>query len=63
MYLGYVLILFGVALMLRSLTPHLVIPVFAILIHRVFIGVEERMLEEKFGAAWLEYRNRVGRWV
>jgi protein-S-isoprenylcysteine O-methyltransferase Ste14 len=30
---------------------------------RVFIQVEERMLEGKFGQAWLEYRATVRRWI
>jgi protein-S-isoprenylcysteine O-methyltransferase Ste14 len=28
-----------------------------------FIRVEERMLEDKFGQAWLDYRRRVRRWM
>ena len=63
MYLGYVLILVGVALLVRSLTPYAVIPIFAILMDRVFIGVEEQMLEKQFGQAWLEYAQKVRRWV
>jgi protein-S-isoprenylcysteine O-methyltransferase Ste14 len=63
MYLGSVLILVGVALIVRSLTPYAVIPVFAILMDRVFIRVEEQMLEENFGHAWLEYAKKVRRWA
>jgi protein-S-isoprenylcysteine O-methyltransferase Ste14 len=55
MYLGFVLALIGIAVGLRSLTPYFIIPVFAVLMDRVFIQVEERMLEEKFGQAWLDY--------
>jgi protein-S-isoprenylcysteine O-methyltransferase Ste14 len=63
MYLGFVLILVGVAVLMGSLTPYFVIPVFVILMDRVFIQVEEEMLEEKFGSAWLDYETRVGRWI
>jgi protein-S-isoprenylcysteine O-methyltransferase Ste14 len=63
MYLGYVLILIGVALIVRSLTPYVVILLFAILMDRVFIRVEEQMLEKQFGQAWLEYAQRVRRWI
>ena len=63
MYLGYVLILVGVALIVGSLTPYAVIPVFAILMDRVFIRVEEQMMEKQFGQAWLEYAQKVRRWV
>jgi len=63
MYLGNVLILIGVAVMVGSLTPYVVIPIFVVLIEKVFIKVEERMLEEKFGQAWLEYKDKVRRWI
>ena len=63
MYLGYVLILIGVALIVRSLTPYAVIAVFAILMDRVFIRVEEQMLEKQFGQAWVDYAKRVRRWI
>ena len=63
MYLGYELILIGIAVMLRSLAPYVVIPVFVVLMNRVFIRVEEQMLEEKFGPAWSEYGRKVRRWI
>ena len=63
MYLGFVLILIGVATLLGSLTPWIIIPIFAILMEVVFIQVEERMLGEKFGPAWLAYKEKVRRWI
>jgi protein-S-isoprenylcysteine O-methyltransferase Ste14 len=63
MYLGFVFGLVGVAILLGSLTPWLVIPVFAVWMDRVFIQVEERMLEQKFGQTWLEYKRKVRRWI
>jgi protein-S-isoprenylcysteine O-methyltransferase Ste14 len=30
---------------------------------RVFVRVEEAMLEEKFGQTWLAYKTRVRRWI
>jgi protein-S-isoprenylcysteine O-methyltransferase Ste14 len=63
MYLGFVLILLGLAILLGSLTPFLVVPIFAIVMDRVFVVVEERMLEEKFGQAWLGYKSQTHRWV
>jgi protein-S-isoprenylcysteine O-methyltransferase Ste14 len=63
MYLGFVLILIGLAVLLGSLTPYFVIPIFAILMDGVFIQVEERMLEEQFGPIWLTYKARVRRWI
>jgi protein-S-isoprenylcysteine O-methyltransferase Ste14 len=63
MYLGFVLILVGVAILMGSLTPWFIIPVFAALMELVFIRVEEHMLEEKFGQAWLAYKKKVRRWI
>jgi protein-S-isoprenylcysteine O-methyltransferase Ste14 len=63
MYLGFVLALIGVAILLGSLSSWLVLPIFVILMEIVFIRVEERMLEEKFGPAWLAYKKKVRRWL
>jgi protein-S-isoprenylcysteine O-methyltransferase Ste14 len=63
MYLGIVLIILGIACLLGSLTPFVVVPLLGFLLDRRFIRVEERMLEETFGAAWLEYKARVRRWI
>jgi protein-S-isoprenylcysteine O-methyltransferase Ste14 len=63
MYLGFALILIGLAVFMGSLLPYAVIAVFAITMDRVFIRVEERMLEEKFGNVWSEYRQKVRRWI
>jgi len=63
MYLGFVLILMGIAVFMGSLMPYAVIVVFAILMDIIFIRIEERMLEEKFGEAWLEYKEKVRRWI
>ena len=63
MYLGFVLILIGIAVLMRSLTPYVVVLAFAILIDRMYITVEERMLAEKFGAEWEKYRQSTRRWL
>jgi len=63
MYLGFVLILIGVTILLGSLSPWVIIPIFAVLMEVVFIRVEERMLGEKFGPVWLEYKKKVRRWL
>jgi protein-S-isoprenylcysteine O-methyltransferase Ste14 len=63
MYLGFVLILLGVALLMGSLTPHAVVAGFAVFLDRVFIVFEENKLEETFGDTWLEYKKRVHRWI
>jgi protein-S-isoprenylcysteine O-methyltransferase Ste14 len=63
MYLGMVLILTGIAVLLRSLSPFLVIVPFAILIDRSCIHVEEQMLAEKFGTMWEAYKAKTRRWL
>jgi protein-S-isoprenylcysteine O-methyltransferase Ste14 len=63
MYLGYVLLLSGAALLMGSLTSFLVIPLFIVLIGKLFIPIEEEMLTAKFGQAYLDYKKRVKRWI
>ena len=63
MYLGFVLILTGIATLLGSLTPFGVIPVFIILMEKNFIRFEEQGLAQKFGPRWVAYRRQVRRWV
>ena len=63
MYLGFVLTLIGIAILLRSLTPYLVILIFMVWIQRKLITAEEHMLAEKFGAQWQEYQHTVRRWL
>jgi len=63
MYLGFVMVLIGVAVLLGALTAWLIIICFIVLLEIVFIQVEEHMLNEKFGASWIEYKKRVRRWI
>jgi protein-S-isoprenylcysteine O-methyltransferase Ste14 len=63
MYLGFALILLGLAILLGSLAPFFVVPIFAVVMARVFIVVEEQMLAERFGHLWLDYKARVRCWV
>lgn len=63
MYLGMVLVLLGVDILLGSLTPFFLLPVFALVIHRRFILHEEAMLEDRFGDEYRKFRSRVRRWL
>jgi protein-S-isoprenylcysteine O-methyltransferase Ste14 len=63
MYLGMVLILVGLALLVGSLTPWIVVVAFGILADSVFIRPEESMLEETFGEEYRRYRGRVRKWL
>jgi len=63
MYLGFTLILAGAAFLLGSLTPFLVIPFFMVLVEKIFIATEEKMLTANFGQTYLNYIERVRRWI
>jgi protein-S-isoprenylcysteine O-methyltransferase Ste14 len=63
MYLGFVLILSGMAILTGSLSPFVVVPAFAVLVEVVFIREEERMMAAEFGDAWLAYKEKVRRWL
>ena len=61
-YLGMLLWLFGLAILLGSLSAF-VFPAFVFLLANfVLIPMEERSMHEKFGEAYLEYKSRVRRW-
>jgi protein-S-isoprenylcysteine O-methyltransferase Ste14 len=63
MYLGFTLVLLGVALLAGSLSPFAVVVLFLILMEALFIRTEERMMGETFGDAWTSYARRVRRWL
>jgi protein-S-isoprenylcysteine O-methyltransferase Ste14 len=63
MYLGMALILLGLAVLLGTVTPFLPALALPILLDRVFIEPEERMLEEQFGERFLRYSDKVSRWL
>lgn len=63
MYLGFVFILAGIAFLFGSLSPWIIVPIFAIMMDFMFIRVEEGMLNVKFGSAWLKYKAKVRRWL
>ena len=63
MYLGFSLALLGIALLLGSLSPLIVPPVFVVLIQVHFIRKEERWMEQRFGDEYLAYKRRTRRWI
>ena len=63
MYLGMLLVLFGWAVFLSNLAALLIAPLFALYITRFQIIPEERVLAEKFGAAFMAYQSQVRRWL
>jgi len=63
MYLGFVLILLGEALLFGSLTPFAVVVAFVIVMDRMYIAREEGMLAEDFGGDWTSYAAKTRRWL
>jgi len=63
MYLGMVLLLLGAALLFGTAGSLLPIPLFVFIIRRNFILAEEKFMEAAFGDEYLEYKQRVRRWL
>ncbi|HTL00508.1 MAG TPA: isoprenylcysteine carboxylmethyltransferase family protein [Pseudomonadales bacterium] len=63
MYLGMVLALIGIALLLNGPWPWLVPCGFVALLYLHFIRHEEALMAQTFGDAYLQYKQRVRRWV
>jgi protein-S-isoprenylcysteine O-methyltransferase Ste14 len=63
MYLGFVLILLGVAVLFGSVGPFVIVAVFPLVMEATFVRTEERMLAARFGEEWVAYRGKVRRWI
>ena len=63
MYLGLAGTLLGAAVLLGSISPFIIIPAFMALIQERFIVAEEEKMEAAFGRDYLEYKERVRRWL
>lgn len=63
MYLGMFLLLIGVALMMGSIGPLLPVWLFMLVIRYNFVAGEERFLEAAFGQDYLDFKNKVRRWL
>lgn len=63
MYLGFTLILVGLAIIMGALMPFLAVPLFVVLMELVFIRTEEQMMEARFNQSWRDYKKKVRRWL
>lgn len=63
MYLGFLLVLFGWATVLASVSPFIVLPLFMIILTVQQIIPEEIILEQKFGQEYRDYKSAVRRWI
>jgi protein-S-isoprenylcysteine O-methyltransferase Ste14 len=63
MYLGLAIVLSGWALLLGTLGPWMVVPLFIGLLTKLQIQPEEAVLSTLFGRDYDEYTAQVGRWL
>jgi protein-S-isoprenylcysteine O-methyltransferase Ste14 len=63
MYLGMVAAIIGVAIVLGSLVAFIAPVAFYLTMSVAFICHEEKAMEDTFGQEYLNYRNRVRRWI
>lgn len=63
MYLGFVLLVLGAAVLAGTLAPFLVTVAFFLLLTFRFVLPEERHLFEQFGSEYEDYCRRVRRWI
>lgn len=63
LYLGMTLLYIGIMFLVNSLWPMLILPFVLGLMNLGVIAREERYLERKFGAQYLDYKQRVRRWL
>jgi protein-S-isoprenylcysteine O-methyltransferase Ste14 len=60
LYLAAFMIWFALALACLSILPLVVLALYVVPIYWLYIGEEERLMTERYGDAYREYRNRVG---
>ncbi|AWZ02013.1 phospholipid methyltransferase [Rhodobiaceae bacterium] len=63
MYLGFALLLVGIAIGLGTATPFVVVVAFFVITNLWYIPFEERKMEEIFGADYLAYKARTRCWI
>ena len=63
MYLGVTLALLGIAIYLGDILAFLAPAIFFAFVSIRFIPREEKLMEKLFGKKYLEYKNRVRRWI
>ena len=63
MYLGFVLVMAGLALLAGSLSPWLMVLAFTAFLQTAYIHVEEAKMAVEFGHEWETYKKQTRRWV
>lgn len=63
MYLSFTALYIGIAFAVDALWPFALLPIALVGISLGVIKREERYLEQKFGQEYLQYKDRVRRWI
>ena len=63
MYLGFFLLLTGLAIFLSNVIAIVILPLFILYMNRFQIEPEERVLTYLFGQEFVDYKLRVRRWL
>ncbi len=63
MYLSLVLLYTAVTIVANSLSSLILLPVFCLILNYGVICREERYLKAKFGKSYLDYKDKVRRWI
>lgn len=63
MYLGMTLILSGTAIFLGSLISFIFPIIFFLIIHYNYIPEEEKRMQDEFGQSYIDYKNKVRKWI
>jgi protein-S-isoprenylcysteine O-methyltransferase Ste14 len=63
MYVGMLLWILSAGLYFGTFLVLIAAPAFVVIINKMQIEAEERALEELFGQKYLDYKNRVRRWM
>lgn len=63
MYLGYFLILLGMAVFLGSIITFVFPIIFFLMLELIYVPIEEHALERKFGEEYSGYKKKTKRWI
>ena len=63
MYLGMTLILLGTAILLGSLISFIFPIIFFLIMNYKYIPEEEKRMQNEFGKLYIDYKNKVRKWI
>lgn len=63
MYIGFVTWLLACAIFIGNIANLLLLPIFVLLVNKLYIIPEEKVLDKLFKTEFSEYKKRVRRWI